>query len=160
MFEQLGEPEQKPQVSGAMTLGMLAAFLFGVVGAFFLFIFIGDRPFGTQIATAIVYTYFAFWYVFFPTRWLEETYTLRHKAVQQRFPRLIAIHCGFLIFIFLGQTFLFAVKPRLPSYWLTPHGKQGDILYGALIFVPAIVLTTQVFISRRILSRSVKRKSE
>jgi hypothetical protein len=91
---------------------------------------------------------------------LEETYSLRDKAIQQQFPRLIAIHCGFLTCIFLGQTVLFAMKPRLPSYWFTPHGKQGDTLYGALIIVPAIVLTTQVFISRRILSRSVKRKSE
>jgi hypothetical protein len=160
MFEQLDEPEKKPRVSGAMTLGILAAFLIGVVGTLFLFIFIGDRPFGTQIATVIVYTYFAFLYVFFPTRWLEETYSLRDKAVQQQFPRLTAIHCGFLTFIFLGQTVLFAMKPRLPSYWLTPHGKQSDTLYGALILVPAIVLTTQVFISRRILSRSVKRRSE
>ena len=115
------------------------------------FIFLGARSFGTQIATVLVYRYFAFWYLFVPK------YDPRNKTVQQQIPRLIAIHCGLLIFLFIGQTVSFGMKqPRLPSYWLRPHGKQGDTLYGALIFVPVIVFTTQVFILRGILSRSLK----
>ena len=64
MFEQLDEPQKKPHVSTAMTLGILAAYLVGAFGGFCLFIILSDRPFGIQIATAITYTYFAFWYVF------------------------------------------------------------------------------------------------
>jgi len=152
----LDDWEKRPRASTAMApspalaLGVLAAYLVGAVGAFFLFIFLGDRSFGTQIATVLVYSYFAFWYIFVPK------YDPRNKTVQQQIPRLIAIHCGFLILLFIGQTVLFGMKPRLPSYWLTPHGKQGDTLYGALIFVPVIVFTMQVFILRGILSRSLK----
>src|SRR5215469_4856874 len=126
MLEQLGEPEKSPRISRSMSLGILAAYLLGVAGAFFLFIFLQDRPFGIQIATVIVYTYFAFWYVFFPTRGLEAKYSLRDKSVQQQLPRLLVIHSASLIFIFLGQTVLRAMKLRLPSYWLTRRGNQGD----------------------------------
>ena len=80
MFEQLDEPQKKPHVSTAMTLGILAAYLVGAFGGFCLFIILSDRPFGIQIATAITYTYFAFWYVFFPTRGLLEKYSLRDKT--------------------------------------------------------------------------------
>ena len=157
MFEQLNEPEKVPQVSVAMSLGILAAYLGGAFGGFFLFIVLGERPFGTQVATAITYTYFAFWYVFFPTRGLLEKYSLRNKTVQRRVPLLLAIHCAFLISIFLGETIWFSMKPQLSSYWFTEHGKRGGPLYVlVLIGSVTVVFFTQVLISRRILSRSLR----
>jgi hypothetical protein len=157
MFEQLDEPKKKPPVSIAMSLGIFAAYLVGAFGGFCLFIVLGERPFGIQIVTAITYTYFAFWYVFFPTRGLLEKYSLRNKAVQQQIPPLLAIHCAFLIWIFLSQTMWFAMKPRLPSYWLTEHGKRGVSLYAwVMIGSFVVVFFTQVLISRRILSRSLR----
>ncbi len=156
MFGQLNEPRKTPRVSGAMTLGIFAAYLIGAFGGLVLFIALGDRPFGTQAATAIVYTYAVFWYVFFPTRGMEQQHSLRDRAVQRQIPRLLMIHCVFLILIFLVQTVLFASKSRLPSYWLTQYGKQRDTLYeGVLILSFVIVFFTQVLISRQILSHSV-----
>jgi hypothetical protein len=157
--EQLDEPKKTPQVSTAMELGILAAYLTGAFGSLFLSIVLGDRPFGIQITTLIAYTYFAFWYVFFPTRGMLEKYSLRNKTVQQQIPLLLAIHCAFLIFIFLGQTVLFAMKPRLPSYWLTEHGSgrgRGTLYEFVLIASFTIVFFTQVLISRGILSHSLK----
>jgi hypothetical protein len=157
MFEQLDEPEKAPRVSVSMSLGILAAYLVGAFGGFCLFIVLGERPFGIQIATAITYTYFAFWYVFFPTRGLLEKYSLRNKTVLQQIPGLLAIHCAFLILICLRQTIWFAMKPRLPSYWLTEYGKEGWTWY-ALVMMGSLVLIffSQVIISRRILSRSLR----
>ena len=152
MFEQLDEP-QKAQVSTAMTFGIFAAYLAGAFGGFCLFVFIGDMPFGIQIVTAITYTYFAFWYVFFPTRGLLEKYSL--------ILRLLAIHLAFLISICLAQTVWFEMKPGLPGYRLTEHGKHADSSFGWVMIVPLTVLFfTQVLISRGILRRSLKRKSE
>ena len=154
MFEQLDETRKTTQVSTAMSLGIFAVYLIGAFGGLVLFIVLGERPFGIQIATIVAYTYFAFWYVFFPTRGLLERYSLRNKAVRQQLPRLLAIHCTFLALIFLGQTMLFATRSRLPSYWLTEHGKRGGTLYEAVLLVPiVIVFFIQVLISRRILSR-------
>ncbi len=154
MFEQLDEPQKKPHVSTAMTLGILAAYLGGAFGGFCLFIILSDRPFGIQIATAITYTYFAFWYVFFPTRGLLEKYSLRDKTVQQQIPRLFAIHCAFLISIFFGQTIWFAMKPHLSNNWATDRG-AGTPYVWVMIVSSIAFFFTQVLISRRILSRSL-----
>jgi membrane protein YdbS with pleckstrin-like domain len=157
MFEQLEGSGKVPQVSKAMSLGMFAAYLVGAFGSLCIFIVFGDRPFGMQIATAITYTYFAFWYVFFPTRGLLEKYSPRNKRVQRQIPLVLAIHFAFLIAIFLGQTIWFAKKPRLPSYWLAEHGKGGWTWY-VLVTMGFLVFTffAEVLISRRTLSRSLR----
>lgn len=141
-----------------MTLGIFAAYMVGAFGGVGIFIILGERPFGIQIATAIIYTYFAFWYIFFPTRGLLEQYSLRNKAVRQRIPLLFLIHCAFLISVFLGETIWFSMGPaHLPSYWFTEHGKRGTPLYEwAVIGSLTIVFFAQVLISRRILSRSLR----
>jgi hypothetical protein len=157
MFEQLDDRERAPQVSGAMTLGILAAYLVGAFGGFCNFIVLGGRPFGMQVATAITYTYFAFWYVFFPTRGLLEQYSLHDKSVQRRIPLLLAIHSAFLILIFVGETVWFSMKRHLPSHWFTEHGKRGGPLYVfVLIGSVTVVFFTEVLISRRILSRGLR----
>ncbi|GEM_PF-1838989 len=159
MFEQLDDREKAPQVSRAMTLGIFAAYMVGAFGGLGIFIVLGEKRFGIQIATAIMYTYFAFWYVFFPTRGLLEQYSLRNKAIQRRIPFLLAIHCAFLILVFLGETIWFSVKPRLPSYWFTEYGKSdGHLVVLVLISSITVVFFAQVLISRRILSRSLKER--
>jgi hypothetical protein len=156
MFEQLDDREEAPQVSRAMTLGILAAYMVGAFGGLCIFIILGERSFGVQIATAIMYTYFAFWYVFFPTRGLLEQYSLRNKNVQGRIPLLLAIHSAFLILIFFGETIWFSMKPHLPSYWFTEHGKRGGPLYISVVIVSVTALFfIEVLTSRRVLSRSV-----
>ena len=157
MFEQLDDRERAPQVSGAMTLGIVAAYLVGAFGGICIFIVLGERAFGIQIASAIMCTYFAFWYVFFPTRGLLEQYSLHDKTVQRRIPLLLAIHSAFLISIFVGETIWFSRKPRLPSYRFTEHDKRGGPLYVSIVigFV-TVVFFTEVLISRRILSRGLR----
>ncbi len=125
MFEQLDKPKKVAQVSIAMSLGILAAYLIGAFGGACLFIVLGGRRFGIQVASAIVYTYFVFWYVFFPTRGLLEKYSLRDKAVQRQIPLLLAIHCVFLISIVFGQTVWLGMKLRQSNRWITEHGTRG-----------------------------------
>lgn len=161
MFEQLEEPKETPQVSIGTSVGIAIAYLIGAFGGVCLFLILRDRPFGVQSATAVVYTYFAFWYVFFPTRGLLDKYSLRDKRVQQQLPRLLAIHATFLVLLFFGQTGLFAMKQHLPSYWLTEHGTRGDTLYELVLLGTFVALFfTQVLISRRILSRGLTHSSE
>jgi hypothetical protein len=155
--QQLDDRERAPQVSGAMTLGILAAYLVGAFGGICIFIVLGERAFGIQVASAIMYTYFAFWYVFFPTRGLLEQYSLHDERVQRRIPLLLAIHSAFLILICAGETVWFSMKPHLPSYWFTEHGKRGGPLY-ALVLIGSVtaVFFTEVLISRRILGRGLR----
>jgi hypothetical protein len=157
MFEQLDDRERATQVSPAMTLGILAAYLVGAFGGVCIFVVLGERTCGMQVATAVMYTYFAFWYIFFPTRGLLEQYSLHDRRVQRRIPLLLAIHSAFLILIFLGETVWFSMKPHLPSYWFTEHGKRGGPLYVfVLIGSVTVVFFIEVLISRRILSRGLR----
>ncbi len=160
MFEQLNKPEETTRISVAMTLGILATYLIGAFGGLCLFLFLEDRPFGTQIATVMVYTYFVFWFTFFPTRGMPEQYSLQSKTVQRQIPRLLTIHCACLTLILLEQTVLFAAKRHLPSYWLTEHKDPRGTLYDwVLLASSGVVFFSQVLFSRRILSRSVKEDS-
>lgn len=152
MFEQLDKPKKVAQVSIAMSLGILAAYLIGAFGGACLFIVLGGRRFGIQVASAIVYTYFVFWYVFFPTRGLLEKYSLRDKAVQRQIPLLLAIHCVFLISIVFGQTVWLGMKLRQSNRWITEHGTRGLAGYAWVMIV--VLFFIQVLISRRILSGS------
>ena len=156
MFEQLDDHEKTPRVSLAMSLGVIAAYLVGVFGGLCIFVVLGERPFGVQVASIIVYTYFAFWYIFFPTRGLLDQYSLHDKRVQRRIPLLMAIHCAFLVLMFVGETVWFSMKSHLPSYWFTEHGKRGRPLYVSVVIVSVtVVFFTEVLISRRILSRGL-----
>lgn len=161
MFEQLDEPKKLPQVSTGMKSGILVAYLVGAFGGLLLFIFLGNRPFGVQIATAITYTYFAFWFVFFPTRGMLKKYSLRNEKVKKQIPLLMAIHCAFLVLLLIGQIKWFAMKSYLPSYWFTEYGKNRDTLYELVIIgAPVLIFFAQVFISRAILSHSLDKSSD
>jgi hypothetical protein len=160
VFEQLNKPEETMRISVAMTLGILAAYLIGAFGGLCLFLFLEDRPFGTQIATVMAYTYFVFWFTFFPTRGMPEQYRLQSKTVQRQIPRLLTIHCACLTLIVIEQTILFAARPRLPSYWLTEHKDPRGTLYDWVLMASCgVIFYSQVLFSRRILSRSVKEDS-
>jgi hypothetical protein len=156
MFEQLDNHEKAPQVSLATTLGIFAAYLVGAFGGICIFIVLARRAFGIQIASAITYTYFEFWYVFFPTRGLLQQYSLHDKMVQRRIPLLLAIHSAFLMLIFVGETVWFSMKPQLLSYWFTEHGKPvGPLYVFVVIGSVTVAFFIEVLISRRILSRGL-----
>ncbi len=145
------------RVSIAEAIGKFVFICVGLVVALALYIVLGERPFGIQIATLIAYTGGVFCLVFFRWRWLHEAYSLRKKEVQQQIPRLLAIHAAFLAFLFAVLTFAFFVRPHLPSYWLIERGVKHDSLFSdGLILICSLTGVTQVFISRSILSRSVR----
>ena len=152
------ESKAKKNLRGSIgkALGMFVLYAVAVLGSLFLFIFLGETPFCVQIATSITYTGFVFIAVFFGTRYLNEAYSLRDERVQQQIPRLLTIHLVFLVSVFAIQTFAFVSQPYLPSYWFKESAKNPN-LFTTVLGVTCILLgTTQVVISRGILSRSLE----
>jgi hypothetical protein len=137
---------------------MLIAF-FGILLEMFVallsFIFLAGRPFGIQIATLITYTGAVIYLVFCRTRYFDRGYSLREKAVQRQIPRLLSIHSAFLVLIFMIITFAYALRPYLPGYWFTEHGRNPSLFVGLLALICLLINMTQILISRRILSRSL-----
>lgn len=129
------------------------AWIFAVV---VLYVFLGDKAFGIQIATMVVYSGSVFCLVFFRWRGLEEAYSLRNKVVQAAIPRLLVIHFVFLAFVVAALTLAFSVQPRLPSYWVTERfARGGSFLSRGLLVMFTLAGLAQVLICRRILSRRV-----
>jgi hypothetical protein len=109
-----------PPVSLAYKIGLCVGIVLAAIAAVVLFIALGDKPFGIQIATLIAYSGTAFFFVFCRSRGLRG-YSLRNKAVQREIPRLLAIHAAFLVSIFIVQTSAFHLRSSLPSYLLTEN---------------------------------------
>jgi amino acid transporter len=83
------------------SVGKLIVFLVTIVSIFLLYVLLGDKPFGFQIATLIAYSVSVFTFVFFRWKGLNKAYSLRDKAVRRQIPRLLAIHGAFLVLVFL-----------------------------------------------------------
>jgi hypothetical protein len=127
-----------------------------LLSALILYIALADKPFGTQIATGITYTGSVFYLTFFRSRLSNVGYSLRDAAVQEKLPRLLAMHVALLVLIISVQTFTLALRPHLPAYWLAEHGPKRDNLYEwALILPPLLTGSAQVWISRGVLSRNI-----
>jgi hypothetical protein len=133
-------------IAGAMTIVLLATIWF-------------PRQFGLQIVSLVADTEFVFFLVFCDSRaW--RGYSLRNKRVQQELPRLLGIHCLFLVVVFAVLTFALSARPRLPSSWLAESGPKHDSpLEFGLIVIGAITMMTQAWIYRNILRRAVEIES-
>jgi hypothetical protein len=70
-----------------------------VLGLLSLYTVFGDAI-GIRTANLISYSGAVFWFVFMGSRWLGGGYSLRAETVQRMFPRLLLIHCSFLLFVF------------------------------------------------------------
>lgn len=154
MVEEKENREQNQPVSFALALGTWVSLMLGFLALAILFVVFVHKPFGIQITTLIGYTAAVFFLVFF--RWRRHrAYSLREKPVQREIPRLLKVHVAFLVLVFAGLSFAIHVRPSLPSYWLTEHGKRGETLFEWVVIVCfASTLMTQVYVSRKILSRS------
>jgi hypothetical protein len=161
----VGIPEIKPTNSNVMdtpTKGsILAAFLTWVglmvamMATFLLLILLDGQPFQVQIVSLIAETEFVFFLVFFGTNsW--RGYSLRDKRVQREFPRLLRMHCIFLIFIFTLLTLALSVQARLPASWITANGpKDTPPFVLGLILIGSATAVAEAWIFRKSLRRAV-----
>ena len=156
MFEQLDDRERAPQVSGAMTLGILAAYLVGAFGGLCIFIVLADRAFGFKSRVQS-----------FTRTLLSGTSFSLHEgdpsstACMTRGFSIEFRFCGDPLrvpdLIFAGEAVWFSMKPHLPGYWFTEHGKPvGPLYVFVVIGSVTVVFFIEVLISRRILSRSLR----
>lgn len=105
-----------------------------VLGLLSLYTVFGDSV-STPSANLISYTAVVFWFMFFGSRWFGRGYSLRSNAVQQTMPRLLAIHGGFLLLIFVLQTLAFSLQPNLPASWLADHGRDPSWFVSGLTVI-------------------------
>jgi hypothetical protein len=142
------------------SVGKLIVFLVTIVSIFLLYVLLGDKPFGFQIATLIAYSVSVFTFVFFRWKGLNKAYSLRDKAVRRQIPRLLAIHGAFLVLVFSILALASYLRPGLPSGWLTENTRYHSWFSSGLIWIFTLVWLAQVYISRGILSRRNRMKKQ
>jgi len=122
---------------------------FGIIGVFLS----QEVPsLGLRIASLLAYSYLIFYYSFCDSKSLRG-YSLRKEGVRRELPRLSGIHLLFLVLFFALHAIAWQVQQHLPSSWLADRGREASP-FGVVVFlVFAIHLFTQLYISRKILSR-------
>lgn len=145
------------QVSVGQLLGAWAVLLVGTVLAGLLAVFMLKKGFGIQVAALVGYTALIFFLLFrdYDPSYLE-AYSLRRNAVRQQIPYLLAIHAVFLVVVFTVLTIALSLRPSLPPSWLVEGGKRRSTFEWPLLLIGSVIAWVQVYISRRILSGSVK----
>jgi len=121
-----------------------------VVGVLSLYTVFGDSI-GIRTANLVSYMAVVLWFVFIGSRWLGGGYSLRMKKVQHVLPRLLVIHCAFLLLVFAVQTLAFILRRRLPGYWLVDRGTDPSLFVAVLMLLFLCIGTAQIYLSRKIL---------
>lgn len=112
------------------------------------------NPFGIQVATTVGYTGYVFFAVFCNLR-SSKGFDLRQRAVRRKLPHLLAMHAIFLAIVFVGLTVALSLRPSLPQSWLVEGGRAGNWFDLSLFLIGFSTCMFQVYICRKILSRSV-----
>lgn len=155
MFEQLEDTVEKDstdKVTVAEALGVYLLLLFVFAVTICAFIALDKHPYGIQIATLTGYSGAVFVYTFFRTRGVNTKYSLLEPYVQQQLPRLLLIHCIYLLGIFFLETVALSFRPSMSNWWL--DSREVPPFDFALMIVGTFIAVSQVILSRRILSRS------
>src|SRR5260370_418244 len=145
------------QVSVGQLLGAWAVLLVGATLAALLAVLMLKKGFGIQVAALVGYTALIFFFLFRdydPSQ--QEAYSLRRKAVRQQSPYLLAIHAVFLVVVFIVLTIALSLRPSLPPSWLVEGGKRRSTFEWLLLLIGTVIMWIQAYISRKILSTSVK----
>lgn len=146
------DPCRRRSVSFARFVLMATLFLCMTIGSVPLFFLLMERPYGFQVASAIVYTIFEVFFTFAHTGSRGggdfPPFMFTCPAVQPQFSRLLWRHLGFLVALFALQTLALAIRPNLPDWWNTDGGARIEI---ALLFLCLGLGYAQVFTNRRLL---------
>jgi F0F1-type ATP synthase assembly protein I len=120
-------------ISMAMLLAVVIIYVF-VAG------FLDDQPHGMQIATLIGYSGAIFIFTFRRSHYVSTRYSVRAPYVQRQLPRLLLIHCVYLLALYVLGGWI--PRMRLPRLDLVET------------FGLAFMGASQVALSRKILSRA------
>jgi hypothetical protein len=144
---------KQPKFSAKRFFLFLPVFLTMIPGSFILFIFMGDRPYGIQLASVIGYSAAAVLYTFSSNRGLPR-YLFSCPIVRGQLYRLTLRHFAFLIALFAVETIALQIRPRMPGWWFVARGRNMPPFTLAMFILCGSLLLTQVLTNRSALKRA------
>ena len=137
---------------------MTTIFLCLVLGGLPLFLLLSDRAYGLQGASIITNTLFELFFTFARTGTRGgpdlPPYKFTCPAVEQKVPRLLWRHFGFLVALFALQTSMLTVRPHLPDWWRMQDGRGSTPFDLALMLLCVGLGLVQVLSNRSLLDRA------
>ena len=159
MFESLDAEQQNQTmedpvtVSEALGMYLLVLILFAI--SLFAFIALADQPYGTQCATLIVYSGAIFIWTFFRTRGVHTRHRLSAPYVREQLPRLLLIHCVFMVAVFALETWALSMQPFMSSWWLSSQSRRDMPPFTFAMMLGGMAIgTSQIVYTRRILGKA------
>ena len=161
MFDELKDTEpQEPEPEEDKVTGVEALFVYFMILLLALlsiiaFINLEGHRHGLQIATMLSYSGGVFIWTFLRTRGVTNRYPLDEPYVQEQLPKLLGIHCLFLVCVDGFESSAFALSRDLSPWWFTASSRK-DIPPFQLCLMLCIgaIGIMQVMLSRRILYRA------
>jgi len=133
----------------------MVAFLTMLPGSLILFLWLGDKPFGTQFASMTGYTAATILYTFSANRGMQR-YLFDCPYVRSQFGCLAVRHIGFLTALVLLQTVLLSIRPHLSPWWMTegfgPRGMPPFVF--AMFVLCGTLLIAEIMTNRSLLKRA------
>jgi len=137
----------------ARTLGSAILVAAGLLAILLLYILLGDKPYGIQIATLIAYSMAIFFFVFIRSR-LGHGFRLTSASVIRSAPQLLALHLCALTIVFTLQTSALWQRSRLPIWWLQQDARHRTPFDLLLMVLFTIFGVAQAIWFRSILSKA------
>ena len=147
-----GEP---PTFSAGRFALFTSVFLAMVPGSIILFICLGNRPYGIQLASVAGYTAATILYTFSANRGMQR-YLFDCPYVRSQFGRLAIRHTCFLAALFLLETVALSIRQHLSSWWLVASGghKSMPPFITAMFILCGALLLVEIMTNRSLLNRA------
>ena len=122
-------------------------------GSLLLFIYLGDRPFGFQLASVLCYTAFVVLFTFSHYR-DQQRYLFTCPVVRHQRLRLIYRHIAFITTLFVVETLALKLRPRLPESWVVASGRSMPPFVVILFIFSGGLAFAQLLTNRSILHKA------
>jgi hypothetical protein len=144
-----------PAFSPERFLFFTLIFLIMTIGSLALFLYLGDDPFGVQIAAIVCYTSAVVLYTFSANRGTPR-YLFRCPIVQTQLPRIARRHLIFVAVVFVLLTGALHLRPYMPPSWLIASGARNSMppFAAVLIVLSACLALAQTLTNRSLLNRA------
>jgi hypothetical protein len=125
----------------------------GLLVILLLYILLGDKPYGIQIASLIAYSMAVFFFVFMRSR-LGHGFKLTSESVVRSAPRLLMFHLCALAIVFALLTLALKEWSNLPAWWLHEDARHRSPFSFLLLMFFTVFGVSQAIWFRSILSRA------
>ena len=142
------------QKGSILRFAVLTLLFFTMLGGVGLLILFANRPYGIQVSSIVIDTAAVTLYTFSRNRNNMQPFLLSCPIVRRQIPLLIRRHVAFLAALFIVQTIVLELRPKLPEYLFTPRSTDPSLFAVILGVLFGCLAVVQILSNRSLLERA------